>query len=121
MAAPTIDLTARYYRALPIDDPGLEEVHLELEVGHTALVGMHSAFGWSHDWSLIALLLFACEAAVTSTCTQFRRAVAHCSETVGRREGAAGATFGSSSASSSAARYLKVASFKCMPRARSSS
>ena len=44
MAAPTINLKSRYYRALPIDDPGLEEVHLELEIGHTALVGMH---GWN--------------------------------------------------------------------------
>jgi len=37
----TIRLKTRYYRALPIDAPGHEEETLELEVGKTALVGMH--------------------------------------------------------------------------------
>ena len=34
-------LPARYYRALPIDGPGLEDVVLDLAVERTALVGMH--------------------------------------------------------------------------------
>ena len=44
MAARTMDLKARYYRALPIDDPGLEETRFELAVERTALIGMH---GWN--------------------------------------------------------------------------
>ncbi|NKB67397.1 MAG: isochorismatase family protein [Candidatus Latescibacteria bacterium] len=41
MSTQTMDLKARYYRALPIDDPGLEEVQFNLDLQHTALVGMH--------------------------------------------------------------------------------
>lgn len=37
----TIRLKTRYYRALPVDDPGYEEEIFELEVGKIALVGMH--------------------------------------------------------------------------------
>ncbi len=36
-----ICLPSRYYRALPIDDPGYEEETLELPLASTALVGMH--------------------------------------------------------------------------------
>ena len=39
--SPVLKLNARYYRALPIDDAGYEEVTLGLPVGRTALVGMH--------------------------------------------------------------------------------
>ena len=38
---PTITLNARYYRALPIDSPGYEQVTFELPVAQTALIGMH--------------------------------------------------------------------------------
>ena len=44
MVTSTLSLKARYYRALPIDEPGLETVGLDIEVGRTALVGMH---GWN--------------------------------------------------------------------------
>ena len=37
----TLHLLARYYRALPIDRPGYEDVVLHLPVAETALVGMH--------------------------------------------------------------------------------
>lgn len=37
----TLRLSSRYYRALPIDDPGYEEEVFELGVAQTALVGMH--------------------------------------------------------------------------------
>ena len=37
----TLRLPSRYYRALPIDDPGYEEEVFELVVAQTALVGMH--------------------------------------------------------------------------------
>ena len=37
----TLRLPSRYYRALPIDDPGYEEEVFELGVAQTALVGMH--------------------------------------------------------------------------------
>ncbi len=37
----TLSLGARYYRALPIDDPGYEEETLSLPIATTALVGMH--------------------------------------------------------------------------------
>ena len=37
----TLSLNTRYYRALPIDAPGYESVHLELPVENTALIGMH--------------------------------------------------------------------------------
>lgn len=37
----TLELAARYYRGLPIDRPGYEEVTLSLPVEQTALVGMH--------------------------------------------------------------------------------
>jgi nicotinamidase-related amidase len=37
----TLRLAARYYRALPIDDPGYEEEVFELPLAQTALVGMH--------------------------------------------------------------------------------
>ena len=36
-----IKLDARYYRALPIDNPGYESVTFELPVARTALIGMH--------------------------------------------------------------------------------
>jgi nicotinamidase-related amidase len=36
-----LELAARYYRALPIDDPGYEQVTLSLPVARTALIGMH--------------------------------------------------------------------------------
>ena len=36
-----INLKARYYRAIPIDRPGYENVTFELSVSQTALVGMH--------------------------------------------------------------------------------
>lgn len=39
--ADVVHLKARYYRALPIDDPGYEEVTFELPVKQTALIGMH--------------------------------------------------------------------------------
>jgi nicotinamidase-related amidase len=37
----TIHLPARYYRALPIDNPGYEPVLFDLSVERTALIGMH--------------------------------------------------------------------------------
>jgi nicotinamidase-related amidase len=37
----TLKLSARYYRALPIDRPGYEPVTFELPVKQTALIGMH--------------------------------------------------------------------------------
>ena len=37
----TMALETRYYRALPIDDPGYEEETLSLSLASTALVGMH--------------------------------------------------------------------------------
>ncbi len=40
-AAPTLRLAARYYRALPTDRPGYEQVALTLPVEKTALVAMH--------------------------------------------------------------------------------
>ena len=41
MTEATLELAARYYRALPIDQPGYEDVTLSLPVARTALVGMH--------------------------------------------------------------------------------
>ena len=41
MTEATLQLAARYYRALPIDRPGYEQVTLSLPVDKTALVGMH--------------------------------------------------------------------------------
>lgn len=41
MTGATLELAARYYRGLPIDRPGYEDVTLALCVEHTALVGMH--------------------------------------------------------------------------------
>lgn len=41
MTEATLQLAARYYRALPIDRPGYEPVTLRLPVDKTALVGMH--------------------------------------------------------------------------------
>jgi len=40
-ANPTLHLKARYYRALPVDRPGYEDVVLDLPAAETALVGMH--------------------------------------------------------------------------------
>ena len=39
--ANTMELRARYYRALPINDAGYEDVSFELEINKTALIGMH--------------------------------------------------------------------------------
>ena len=41
MTENALQLAARYYRALPIDRPGYEQVTLSLPVDKTALVGMH--------------------------------------------------------------------------------
>ena len=41
MTGAALQLEARYYRALPIDRPGYEQVTLSLPVEKTALVGMH--------------------------------------------------------------------------------
>ncbi len=41
MTEATLQLAARYYRALPIDRPRYEQVTLSLPVSKTALVGMH--------------------------------------------------------------------------------
>ena len=41
MTENALQLDARYYRALPIDRPGYEQVTLSLPVDKTALVGMH--------------------------------------------------------------------------------
>ena len=41
MTGATLQLAARYYRALPIDRPGYEQVTQSLPVDRTALVGMH--------------------------------------------------------------------------------
>lgn len=42
MATPsTLHLKTRYYRALPVDRPGYEDVVLDLPAAETALVGMH--------------------------------------------------------------------------------
>lgn len=38
---PTLKLNARYYRALPIDNPGYESVTFDLPVARTAFIGMH--------------------------------------------------------------------------------
>ena len=37
----TIQLDARYYRALPIDNPGYDSVTFELPIRRTALIGLH--------------------------------------------------------------------------------